>query len=187
MCRAVTSVLAALHAAGICHWDVKPENVLRAGDTWKVCDFGSSTRRSTSSLVSARERGQLEDIILRRTTPAYRAPELWDLKTNASVGPAADVWALGCLLGAALGAPPFRADDKLRVLQAAFKPPPRASAGVVALQRRALAASPEARPTALLLLDALDELLAAGGEPVPLVEPSPTAPPEGPGWEAHFD
>jgi AP2-associated kinase len=160
LCRAVASVLAALHDAGVAHWDLKPENVLRAkGEAgWKLCDFGSASTRPDAA-ATPRERGRLEDAIQRRTTPACRAPEMWDLATHATIGPASDVWALGCLLGAALGAPPFCAQDKLRILSGAFKPPPRASPGVVALQQRALAVSPEARPTADALIAQLDALL----------------------------
>jgi AP2-associated kinase len=156
--------------------------VLRAGAAgWKLCDYGSATLRPPGP-ASARERGQLEDVILRRTTPAYRAPEMWDLFRNATLGPAADVWALGCLLGVALGAPPFGPDDKLRMLSATFRPPLRASPAVAALQQRALALSPDARPTAVQLLAELDELLAAGAAAPPQAAAAapPPLPPRAP-------
>jgi serine/threonine protein kinase len=206
-------VLAALHGVGISHWDVKPENVLRTkGEAcWKLCDYGSATARPAAA-ATPRERGRLEDAIQRRTTPACRAPELWDLATRATIGPASDVWSLGCLLGAALGAPPFRAEDKLRILSGAFKPPPRASPGAAALQRRALAVSPEARPTAEALIALLDALLDGQPrqvaevegqqqqqqQPPPLLSPRlhaaaadaappPPQPAADAGWCAHFD
>ena len=198
LCRAVASVLAALHATGIWHWDVKPENLLRFGGggtsqpVWKLCDFGSAMTRPAGP-VAPRERGRMEDIIQRRTTPAYRAPELWDLDLAAKLGPAADVWALGCLLGAALGTAPFADTDKLRILSASFKAPERASWGVAALQQRMLAKSPDARPTATDVLAALDQLLTP--PPAALPPPLPPRPrtsqadkaDEGPGWCASFD
>lgn len=168
-------MLSVLHAEGISHWDVKPDNVLRCGGVWKLCDFGSATTRPAGA-ATPRERGRLEDNIQRRTTPAYRAPEMYELATHATVGPAADVWAMGCLLGATLGAPPFRAEDKLRILQGAYRPPARASPGVAALLQRLLAVSPEGRPCAVEALAALDTLLEGGAQPA--VPPAPQLVPQ---------
>ena len=198
LCRAVASVLAALHANGVWHWDTKPENVLRFGGVgasqalWKLCDYGSAMTRPAGP-VAPRERGRLEDEIQRRTTPAYRAPELWDLDSHATLGPAADVFSLGCLLGAALGQAPFCETDKLRILAASYKSPARASWGVAALQQRMLARAPDARPSALDVLAALDQLLTPPPAAVPPpLPPRPQAPQaanatDGPGWCASFD
>jgi AP2-associated kinase len=194
LCLAVASVLAALHGNGVWHWDVKPENLLRFGGVtsqavWKLCDFGSAVSRPAGP-AAPRERGRLEDDIQRRTTPAYRSPELWDLDTHGALGPAADIWALGCLLGAALGAPPFCETDKLRILAASYKSPERASWGVAALQQRMLAASPAARPSATDVLAALDQLLTPPSAAVPPpLPPRPQAAKadDGPGWCASFD
>ena len=43
-------------------------------------------------------RTNMEEEIARFTTPMYRAPEMVDVWSNSPVGPAGDVWALGCLL-----------------------------------------------------------------------------------------
>jgi AP2-associated kinase len=39
-----------------------------------------------------------EDIIRKHTTPAYRAPEMWDLYRRELISEKVDIWALGCLL-----------------------------------------------------------------------------------------
>lgn len=95
------SALAALHAAGVIHCDVKPENIfmLNACNAagWpkiKVLDFG------VSRLVDEPPAGP--DHI--SGTPWTMAPEQW--KGEACI--ASDVYALGCVLyDLATGLPPF--------------------------------------------------------------------------------
>jgi len=184
VCRVVAAVLVTLHAKGVWHHDIKPENLLRTTTSWRVCDFGSASRRPAAP-ASSEERGKLEDSIRRRTTPAYRAPEMWDLAAPTAVlGPAADIWALGCLLGAVLGTPPFGAEDKLRILAGAFRPPRFASLALAALEAQLLQVDPLLRPTALQVLASIDALL----EPLPPLRQEPTTPAApAPEWQAQFD
>jgi serine/threonine-protein kinase len=88
--------LAAAHAQGIVHRDVKPPNVLLGKDgSIKVADFG------IADLV-ARTREEQDTVF---GTPGYLAPEVL---LGAAYGPPADLYALGVLLYECLvGAPPF--------------------------------------------------------------------------------
>ncbi len=101
---ALAEGLAAVHAHGVTHRDLKPQNVILSPQGPQLIDFGIA-------------RG-LEQTILTREgatsgTPGYTAPEV--LLRN-EVGPAADVFALGATLAYALtGRPPYGAGDAASV------------------------------------------------------------------------
>jgi serine/threonine protein kinase len=83
--RAVVAGLAAIHAAGLVHGDLKPENVLRMGDgRLVISDFGLS--RALDRMTARTGAGG---------TPGYLAPEL---ARGEAVSQAADVWSLGVVL-----------------------------------------------------------------------------------------
>ncbi len=115
--RQVAGALAAAHAKGIVHRDVKPENVylVRRGDAdfVKVVDFG------VSKAVASREDGP-EWQRLTRTgmvlgTPLYMSPE--QARGGDDVDARADVWAVGVMLYECLtGEVPFRANNYLGVI-----------------------------------------------------------------------
>jgi len=94
------------HDSGILHRDLKPANILlRADQAGKivdpvVADFGLARSEDDPIMTSTGE-------IL--GTPAYMAPEQ-ALADQDRVGPATDIFALGCMLYEALtGKPPFEA------------------------------------------------------------------------------
>jgi DNA-binding beta-propeller fold protein YncE/predicted Ser/Thr protein kinase len=86
----VAEALDAAHAAGIVHRDVKPHNVLIEGERAYLSDFGlAKAYAETGPGSGASIVGTVE----------YMAPEQW---RGERVGPAADVYALGCVLYEAL-------------------------------------------------------------------------------------
>jgi serine/threonine-protein kinase len=87
----VLEALAALHAAGLCHGDLKPENVLLDADLRPVlCDFGLSVEWAATGPARLPAPGG------RPGTWHYMSPEL--RAGAAAPGPADDVYAAGLLL-----------------------------------------------------------------------------------------
>lgn len=58
---------------------------------WVLCDFGSATTRAQVYQTAA-EIAAEDDNIKRTTTPAYRAPEMWDLYQRLRIDTKADIW-----------------------------------------------------------------------------------------------
>ena len=143
VCAQVADALDTAHEHGLVHGDIKPSNVLvdRRGHCY-LADFGL-TRRLGEHVDSSHEHTV--------GTVGYAAPERI---RGEGVGPAADVYSLGCLLYECLtGEPPFSGSSDFAVLFAHLEeaPPsacerrptlPRAVDGVVA---RALAKEPAER------------------------------------------
>ena len=158
--REVAAGLAAVHAAGIVHRDVKPGNVWldRATGRAVLLDFG---------LALAPDRGEsltLAGGVL--GTPAYMAPEQ---ARGEPVGPRADLFSLGAVLYHALaGRPPFPGPTPAAVLTAvAVAIPPRlrrvnpaVPPALDALVARLLCKRPAGRPGSA---EAVARELAAGG------------------------
>src|SRR4051794_31688458 len=122
----VADALDTAHAAGIVHRDVKPHNILVEGDHAYLSDFGlakavdESAGAGSASVVG---------------TAHYMSPEQW---RGDSIGPAADVYSLGCVLYEAItGIAPFA--------RSAGDPEPTMPQGVEAAIRRAVAKDPADR------------------------------------------
>ncbi len=114
--RQVCHALAAAHAAGIVHRDVKPENVFLAGPnaTVKVLDFGISKVSEVSDGLT--KTGAVMG------TPDYTAPEQ---ARGDRVDARADIYAVGAILYRALtGRKPFNGNDPMAILTAVLTQEP---------------------------------------------------------------
>jgi serine/threonine-protein kinase len=141
------SALDAAHARGLVHRDVKPANLLVAGGPARphvyLTDFGLARRDGSSTALTTT--GQWMG------TPDYAAPEQID---GDEVDARTDVYALGCVLYAALaGQPPFggrprmaKAGAHLHERPPALRSvPPSVPAAFEAVVARALAKRPADR------------------------------------------
>jgi len=183
----VGAALAAAHAAGLVHRDVKPANVMLSPTGAKVVDFGIAAgkampRRPGETLLG---------------TPTYVAPERL---TGNVVTPASDVYALGVLLYRMLsGHTPWADESPAQVLDNhVHADPPRlvpvapVPADVIELCMRCLAKEPVVRPSAREVtrrlaraagLEVVEDapMPAVPGGPAP-AEPSIVIRPPGPRW-----
>lgn len=114
--RQIAEGLAAAHATGLIHRDIKPGNVLIEGERErvKITDFGLARAADDASLTQS---GVLAG------TPMYMAPEQ---AQGESLDHRADLFSLGSVLYVmATGRPPFRAATTYAVLKRVVEDDPR--------------------------------------------------------------
>ncbi|MFB7410192.1 bifunctional serine/threonine-protein kinase/ABC transporter substrate-binding protein [Streptomyces sp. NPDC056202] len=147
----VARALAAVHAAGLVHRDVKPGNILLAVDGPRLIDFGIARATGETALTAT-------DMVV--GTPGFLAPEQAEARVDA-IGPAADVFALGCLLVyASTGRPPFGTGAVDALMYRTVHDEPDLNGvpgGLLDVLRACLAKDPAARPTAQQVAVALVE------------------------------
>ncbi|HVN12628.1 MAG TPA: protein kinase [Kineosporiaceae bacterium] len=169
--------LAAAHAAGIVHRDVKPENVILTDDgRVKVADFGLARAASGVAATAGVLMG----------TAAYMAPELI---ADGLADARGDVYAAGILLFEMLtGRPPFAGDVPLRIAYRHVHedvPPPSSLVGELpepldVLVTVATARDPARRPADAGALLALERSARARvPRPALAVRPARSRPPAG--------
>lgn len=175
--KRIAAALSALHARGVVHRDIKPGNLFlpqRDPAQTKLLDFGTARERLPAHPVTT------EGTLI--GTPYYMAPE--QVREGGSIGPAADVWAVGCVLYECLtGRAPFFASHPLAALARIMieDPTPVADLRIdipddlALLLRDMLAKDYAARPPdGAALLSRLEALALADGPRTPLAREART-------------
>jgi serine/threonine protein kinase len=165
--RQAADALAAAHAAGIVHRDVKPSNMLLTRDgKVKLTDFGIARAEADASLTQTG---------LVTGSPAYLAPEV---ASGATATEASDVWSLGATLYHLLtGRPPYDVKDNLMgaLYKIVHEEPPRLpDAGWLApLLERTMTRRPADRWNMARVRDFLDREPGVAINPEPLTATDP--------------
>jgi serine/threonine-protein kinase len=107
--REVAGALGHAHEQNVVHRDVKPENILLLEDGHSlVADFGIARAATEGDAQKLTQTGMAIG------TPVYMSPEQ---STGEKVGPAADIYSLGCVLYEMLsGEPPFTGKNAMAIM-----------------------------------------------------------------------
>jgi eukaryotic-like serine/threonine-protein kinase len=156
----ITSALAAAHAAGIVHRDIKPGNVMiTPSGTAKVVDFGLARLSAADVRSAPDDPTQAMDVAMSQPltrdgaivgTAGYISPEQLE---GARAGDRSDVFSLGVMFYELLtGRSPFRSTTPMATIAAILRDTPRPLNGVPRaldeLIQRCMSKDPDSRPSA---------------------------------------
>ncbi|MFV6027069.1 bifunctional serine/threonine-protein kinase/ABC transporter substrate-binding protein [Streptomyces sp. NPDC056264] len=158
----LASALGDMHEAGLVHRDVKPGNVLLALDGPRLIDFGIARSAGATALTAT---GAMIG------TPGFLAPEQARVAGSDEVGPAGDVFSLGCVLAYTLtGERPFGTGAVAAVVYRTVHEDPALDgvpAPLLPLVSACLAKNPADRPTAAEVRAALGGADGPAGDWLP--------------------
>ena len=167
----VLAALRAVHNVGVVHRDVKPANVLLGPEGRVVLtDFGIAKAADSPALTNS-------GVLL--GSPSYLAPEC---ARGGRAGPAADLWALGASLFAAVeGRPPFERDGVLASLTAVVADelePPTHAGPLLPVIEGLLCKDPDRRLDLAAAEQMLQRIVAEGDLGSAVIVPGDSASPE---------
>jgi serine/threonine-protein kinase len=180
----VARALEFAHAHGVVHRDIKPDNVLLAGSSATVTDFGIA--KAISAARDGERAGPLTMTGTSIGTPMYMAPE--QAAGDPNVDQRSDIYSFGILAYELLtGRTPFDGSSPVKLMQAHFNERPRdvrearadTPAALADLVARCLEKKPDDRPqTAADVVRVLETVTSSGASeaaPVLLQPPSDLA------------
>jgi tetratricopeptide (TPR) repeat protein/tRNA A-37 threonylcarbamoyl transferase component Bud32 len=166
--RDVARALEFAHGHGVVHRDIKPDNVLLAGSSATVTDFGIA--KAISAARTGPEGATLTMAGTSIGSPAYMAPE--QAAGDPNIDHRSDIYAFGCMAYELLaGRPPFAGSSPAKLLGAHLGETPRdirdfradTPPTLADLVMRCLQKDPDARPSqAIHLVRVLDSVTSSG-------------------------
>ncbi|KAF7316704.1 Pkinase-domain-containing protein [Mycena chlorophos] len=152
------------------HRDLKPGNIMISDEGAPILmDFGSAIK-ARIPILNRQQALVQQDIAAEQSTMSYRAPELYDVKTDTTLDEKVDIWSLGCTLFAmAYSHSPFENPQiteqggsmAMAVMNAQYKHPASSaySQRFKDLVDSMLKADPKERPDIHRVIEMTDEVL----------------------------
>jgi serine/threonine protein kinase/tetratricopeptide (TPR) repeat protein len=179
--RDVAKALEFAHEKRVVHRDIKPDNILLAGNTAVVSDFGIGKALEVSRVGDDSE--MLTELGIAVGTPQYMAPE--QILGDPAMDHRADLYSFGCVAYELLaGEPPFAGRMRSAVLRAHIVETPTAVTAkradipepLATLVERCLEKSPERRPACAREVIAILDTLTSGTGAHRLESPASSVP-----------
>jgi len=151
-----------------CHNDIKPGNMMIGKDELILFDFGS-VGAARHQITSRREALVIQEWSDSHCTPLFKAPELFNVTSDAVLDERTDIWAMGCSLYAMMFAySPFEKDSETGSIALAIESGPkfpedaykRYSAELIELVKSLLSIDPTKRPFINELIKNVSKLLS---------------------------